>query len=393
MASQLGQILVEKGLLTEAQRRHAEQICQRTGKLFVSCVVDIGMVSEKDLYETLSNHFGVPFVDIKGAHIDETVIKIIPEDLALKHSVLPLAHKGNTLKLAVVDPSDTVALNEIRFITNCELELVLISELSLRLGQERLYSSDVSYESIIESIKSGELKEEREKAAKAPPVVIERISEDAPIIQLVDAILSDAIRKNASDVHIEPYEQFFRVRFRIDGVLHEIMRPPARLKGALISRIKVMADLDIAERRMPQDGRIKIKLTSGLVMDFRVNVIPTLFGEKVVLRLLDKSNLQLDMTKLGFEPEQLKDFMESISKSYGMVLVTGPTGSGKSTTLYSALSELNKMSVNIFTAEDPVEYSLPGINQVQIHEEIGFGFSQALRAFLRQDPDIIMVGE
>ncbi|MCB9029453.1 MAG: type IV-A pilus assembly ATPase PilB [Deltaproteobacteria bacterium] len=390
MNSQLGPILVEKGLLTDEQLLNAQQECELSGRLLPTCIVEIGMLSEKILYETLCQHFNIPYEDIRGQSIDETALKIIPHELAVKHSVLPLKLDGDKLKLAVADPSDTNGLNELKFIANCNLDIVLTSELSIRLGQERMYNKAVHYGRIIDSIKVEALKEEAE--AKQKPPKIEK-AEDAPIIQLADAILSDAIRKNASDIHIEPYENFFRVRFRIDGVLHEIMRPPPKLKSALISRIKVMASLDVAERRLPQDGRIKIHLSSGVSMDFRVNVIPTLFGEKMVLRLLDKSNLQLDMTKLGFEAEQLADFVDSITKTYGMVLVTGPTGSGKTTTLYSALSELNKVAVNVFTAEDPVEFNLPGINQVQVHEDIGFDFTAALRAFLRQDPDVIMVGE
>jgi type IV pilus assembly protein PilB len=265
-------------------------------------------------------------------------------------------------------------------------------ESEIKTTQERLYETNVSYDQIIDDL--GDEGVEVVDTAEAIDVnELERATEDAPVVKLVNAILADSIKKRASDIHVEPYEKAFRVRFRIDGVLYEIMKPPQKLKNAITSRLKIMAELDIAERRLPQDGRIKLRIGSGKEMDFRVNVLPTLFGEKVVLRLLDKSNLQLDMMKLGFEPKQLEDFQVAISKPHGMVLVTGPTGSGKTTTLYSALAELNKMTTNISTAEDPVEFNLMGINQAQMNDDIGFNFAAALRAFLRQDPDVIMVGE
>lgn len=392
MSSQVGEVLVEKGIISRDQLNHALKECEATGALLPSLVVEIGLASEKTVYEAISEHFKIPYQDVKNRAVDTTVIELIPHDLATKHTLLPIAVENETLMVAVADPSDVAALNDLKFLTGKDLKLVLSSELSIRLGQERLYAKAVAYESIIDSIRAEALHDE-EQHAKDKPVVVERVAEDAPIIQLVDAILGDAIRKNASDIHIEPYEQFYRVRFRIDGVLHEIMRPPVKLRSALISRIKVMSALDISERRLPQDGRIKLKMPSGVTMDFRVNCLPTLYGEKIVLRLLDKSNLQLDIAKLGFDPRQLTDFREAVHRPFGMILVTGPTGSGKSTTLYSALSELNDIETNIFTAEDPVEYNLPGINQVQVNEEIGFTFASALRAFLRQDPDVVMVGE
>ncbi len=392
MSSQVGEVLVEKGIISRDQLNHALKECEATGALLPSLVVEIGLASEKTVYEAISEHFKIPYQDVKNRAVDTTVIELIPHDLATKHTLLPIGVENETLMVAVADPSDVAALNDLKFLTGKDLKLVLSSELSIRLGQERLYAKAVAYESIIDSIRAEALHDEEQQAKDKPPI-IERVAEDAPIIQLVDAILGDAIRKNASDIHIEPYEQFYRVRFRIDGVLHEIMRPPVKLRSALISRIKVMSALDISERRLPQDGRIKLKMPSGVTMDFRVNCLPTLYGEKIVLRLLDKSNLQLDIAKLGFDPRQLTDFREAIHRPFGMILVTGPTGSGKSTTLYSALSELNDIETNIFTAEDPVEYNLPGINQVQVNEEIGFTFASALRAFLRQDPDVVMVGE
>ena len=292
----------------------------------------------------------------------------------------------------MVDPSNIIALNDIKFITGYDVKVVLASEAQLRHELDRLYEGNISYDEIFDDFDDGEIEvmgAEEELSLQE----LERATEDAPVVKLVNAILTDAIKKSASDVHIEPYEKTFRVRFRIDGVLYEIMKPPPKLKNAIISRIKIMADLDIAERRLPQDGRIKLKLGARKEMDFRVSVLPSLHGEKVVLRLLDKSTLQTDMTKLGFLADQQTSFTEAIYKPYGLVLVTGPTGSGKTTTLYSAITELNTTAVNISTAEDPVEFNLQGINQVQMHDDIGLNFAASLRSFLRQDPDIIMVGE
>ncbi len=392
-SSQIGEILVDRRIISREQLTYAIKESQQNGTLLPSCIVETGLASEKQVYDAISEHFNIPYMDVKNRHVEETVIKLIPHDLASKHTILPLGLDQDILTIAVADPSNMSAINDLRFSTGHDVKLILSSELSIRIGQERIYSKDFSYDRIINSIHAEALAAAEEQYSKSEMTVIERIPEDAPIIQLVDAILGDAIRQNASDIHIEPYEQFYRVRFRIDGIMHEIMRPPVKLRSALISRIKVMSNLDISERRLPQDGRIKMKMPSGVTMDFRVNCLPTLFGEKIVLRLLDKSNLQLDITKLGFDDRQLRDFRAAIHKPFGMILVTGPTGSGKSTTLYSALTELNKISSNVFTAEDPVEYNLPGINQVQVNEEIGFTFASALRAFLRQDPDIIMVGE
>jgi type IV pilus assembly protein PilB len=391
MSFKVGDVLVEKGIITSEQLSHAIKECEQSGSGLLSTIIDIGLAPEKTVYDTVAEKFNIPYQDVKNKIIEPTVIEILSHEIASKYAVLPLDLDSGSLLVAVADPSNLTTMNDLKFMTGKDLKLVLSSELSIRLAQERIYSKPIDYNELIASIKAEAL--QAEEQVKDKPVVIERITEEAPIIKLVDAILSDAVRRNASDIHIEPYEQFYRVRFRIDGVLHEIMRPPTNLKSALISRIKVMSNLDISERRLPQDGRIKIKLPSGISMDFRVNCLPTLYGEKIVLRLLDKSNLQLDISKLGFDDRQLRDFKEAIYKPFGMILVTGPTGSGKSTTLYSSLSELNDSETNIFTAEDPVEYNLPGINQVQVNEEIGFTFASALRAFLRQDPDVVMVGE
>ncbi|MDZ4784562.1 MAG: type IV-A pilus assembly ATPase PilB [bacterium] len=393
MSSQVGEILVERRIITREQLNHALKESSQSGSLLPSCIVEIGLAPEKAVYDAISDHYKIPYMDVKNRSVDETLIKLVPHEIATKHAIMPIGMENEALLVAVADPSDMVAINDLKFATGLDVKLVLSSELSIRLGQDRIYSKDVAYDRIIDDIRAEALAASDAAEAKSEGPIIEKIPEDAPIIQLVDAILSDAIRKNASDIHIEPYEQFYRVRFRIDGVMHEIMRPPIKLRNPLISRIKVMASLDISERRLPQDGRIKLKMSSGVAMDFRVNSLPTLFGEKIVMRLLDKSNLQLDIAKLGFDTRQLKDFRDAIHKPFGMILVTGPTGSGKSTTLYSALTELNKVTTNIFTAEDPVEYNLPGINQVQVNDEIDFTFASALRAFLRQDPDVIMVGE
>jgi type IV pilus assembly protein PilB len=306
--------------------------------------------------------------------------------------VVPISLSGSTLTLAMSDPSNIAAINEIKFITGYDVKVAVAAVSSIHAAIEQYYEQGAGVEEVLGEFE-GEDVEIVEGEGEIDVKELERATEDAPVVRLVNAILTSAIKRRASDIHLEPFERMFRVRFRVDGVLEEIMRPPLKLKNAITSRVKVMAQLDIAERRLPQDGRIKLKLGHGQEMDFRVSVLPTIFGEKIVLRLLDKSSLQLDMTKLGFDEEALKDFKDAIYKPYGMVLVTGPTGSGKTTTLYSALSELNKIVSNISTAEDPVEYNLVGINQVQIHEEIGLNFANALRSFLRQDPDIIMVGE
>jgi len=393
MSSQVGELLLRAGLLTSEQLNQASEAQQANGGGFLGThIVKCGFMSEEDLLQTMSEQYGVPIIELDTYDIASDVLELIPGNLAVKHHLVPLVKKETQLTVAMVDPSNMVGLNDIKFITGMDIQVVLALESQVKAKHEKLYDTAVSYDNIFEDLKDEDVEVvESEEAVNLAD--LEKSTEDAPVVKLVNAILTDAIKKGASDIHIEPYEKVFRVRFRIDGVLYEIMKPPPKLKNAITSRVKIMADLDIAERRMPQDGRIKLRLGSSTEMDFRVNVLPTLFGEKVVLRLLDKSNLQLDMTKLGFEVRQLKDFKEAIDKPHGMVLVTGPTGSGKTTTLYSALAELNKVTSNISTAEDPVEFNLVGINQAQMHEDIGFNFAAALRAFLRQDPDVVMVGE
>jgi type IV pilus assembly protein PilB len=305
---------------------------------------------------------------------------------------MPVNRAGSTLILATADPSNIYALDDIKFLTGYNIQPVVASEEAIRRCIEANYEQEDLLNQVMAGFDDAGIDFVTEDDDFDPALATNE-AEDAPVVKLVNLILTDAIKKQASDIHVEPYEKTFRVRYRIDGILYEVMKPPIKLRSAITSRIKIMSELDIAERRLPQDGRIKLKLGRGKEMDFRVSVLPTLFGEKVVLRLLDKSNLQLDMTKLGFEIDQLKQFKDSIHQPFGMVLVTGPTGSGKTTTLYSALSELNGVGENISTAEDPVDFNLVGINQVQMHEDIGLNFAAALRSFLRQDPDIIMVGE
>jgi type IV pilus assembly protein PilB len=392
MSSRLGDLLVKTGLIDQEQLAKALEAQKAHGGFLGSHICQLGYADEDALTKTIGEQYGVPIIELSDYTIEEQTVQLVPHELATKYGVVPLVRNGEVLTLAMTDPSNILALNDIKFLTGLDIKVVLAKSSQLKAEQDKIYEKAISYDSIIDDLDADDI-ELVDTGDDFDLDELERATEDAPVVKLVNAILTDAIKKNASDIHIEPYEKYFRVRFRIDGVMYEIMKPPPKLKNAITSRLKIMADLDIAERRLPQDGRIKLKLAKSREMDFRVNVLPTLFGEKVVLRLLDKSNLQLDMTKLGFEPGQLSEFQKGILKPFGMVLVTGPTGSGKTTTLYSALSELNKVTTNISTAEDPVEFNLPGINQAQMQEDIGFNFASALRAFLRQDPDVIMVGE
>lgn len=393
MSSRVGNVLLKAQLINEEQLAQAEELQRQNGGLLGSALVSLGFVEEPALVELLGSQYGLPIVKLEEYQVEPDVLNLIPHNLANKHQLIPLQLQGSTLTVAMADPSNILALNDIKFITGFDIQVVLCAESDIKIHLEKLYEGNISYDSIIDDFGDAGDVEIVGGEDELDLHALERATEDAPVVKLVNAILTDAIKKGASDIHIEPYEKVFRVRFRIDGVLYEIMKPPYKLKNAITSRLKIMADLDIAERRLPQDGRIKLKLGNRREMDFRVSVLPGLFGEKVVLRLLDKSNLQTDMTKLGFDEAQFKSFREAISKPFGLVLVTGPTGSGKTTTLYSALTELNKTTTNISTAEDPVEFNLPGINQVQMHDDIGLNFAAALRSFLRQDPDVIMVGE
>ncbi|WP_224982643.1 type IV-A pilus assembly ATPase PilB [Geomonas agri] len=392
--SRLGELLVTNNLITKEQLKQAlaEQKAAGGQLRLGSILVRDGLINEADLTSFLSKQYGVPTINLADYEVDAAVVKIIPAEIAHKYQIVPVNRAGSTLIIAMSDPSNIFAIDDIKFMTGYNVEVVVVAESSIKTAIDRFYDQSASLADVMSDLEMEDLEvigDEEEIDVGS----LERATEDAPVVKLVNLILTDAIKKKASDIHIEPYEKYFRVRYRIDGVLYEVMKPPLKLKNAITSRIKIMSELDIAERRLPQDGRIKIKLGGGKDMDFRVSVLPTLFGEKIVLRLLDKSNLQLDMTKLGYEPEALEHFQREIHKPFGMVLVTGPTGSGKTVSLYSALSELNKVTENISTAEDPVEFNFAGINQVQMHEDIGLNFAAALRAFLRQDPDVIMIGE
>jgi type IV pilus assembly protein PilB len=393
MSTRLGELLIRRGLLTTSQLTKATEEQEAGATALSAVLVKLGFLSEADLAGCLQKEYHLSLVDPSAMNIPNEVLRLIPTTLVQRHHLVPINLSGSSLTLAMSDPSNIVAINEVKFLTGYDVKVAVACVSAITAAIELFYEQGSGeYDEVLTEIEGGDFElvgNDEEIDLKE----LERATEDAPVVRLVNAILTSAIKRRASDVHLEPFERMFRVRFRVDGVLEEIMRPPLKLKNAITSRLKVMAVLDIAERRLPQDGRIKLKLERGQEMDFRVSVLPTIFGEKIVLRLLDKSNLQLDMTKLGFEESALKDFKDAIYKPYGMVLVTGPTGSGKTTTLYSALSELNKIGSNISTAEDPVEFNLVGINQVQIHEEIGLNFASALRSFLRQDPDIIMVGE
>ncbi|HHN64103.1 MAG TPA: type IV-A pilus assembly ATPase PilB [Nitrospirae bacterium] len=430
MAAKLGQLLLSANLVTETQLKEALNLQKKEGGRLGSKLVKLGYLTEEKLVSFLSKQYGVPAINLSDYEIDPAVLKLIPAEMAKKYLIIPVARVGATLTVAMADPSNIFAIDDIKFMTGYNVEVVVASESSIIDAITKYYSGKGALvqkgqqqqaATVIQpkDFTLSDLEDEEEEDFDTPePTVdvnefdklvgtaldtIETVedSEDeeiireveAPIVKLVNGILINAIKEGASDIHIEPYEKVLRVRYRIDGVLYDRMNLPIKIKNAITSRVKIMSKLDIAERRLPQDGRIKLKLGKRREIDFRVSTLPCLFGEKTVLRILDKSNLQVDLTKLGFEEDQLQDFMDAIEKPYGMVLVTGPTGSGKTTTLYSALNHLNKPGINIMTAEDPVEYNFHGINQVQTKEEIGLTFASALRSFLRQDPDIIMVGE
>lgn len=391
MEPRIAELFVRGGILTREQLKEAVEKEKEDGLNLVQQLVRLGFTTEDRLTQFLAKQFSIEKVELDNAQIEDSVFNLVSPPLVQKHQLIPLRLSGSTLTVAMTDPTNLIAINEIKFITGYGVHVVLASASAVKKVLEQRFGG-VSYDEVLKKFGGDEM----EVIHDEEDVDIQELQQatmDAPVVTLVNAILADAAKRSASDVHVEPYEKLFRVRFRIDGLLQEIMTPPPKLKNALISRLKVMANLDIAERRKTQDGRIKLKRGPGQELDIRVSVLPTLFGEKIVMRLLDKSNLQLDMSKLGFDPRALSLFKEAIYKPYGMILITGPTGSGKSTTLYSALSELNKVDVNISTAEDPVEYNLMGINQVQVKDEIGLTFAACLRSFLRQDPDIIMVGE
>lgn len=438
MAAKLGQILIASSIITEDQLKQALSAQKREGGRLGTNLVKLGFITEERLVAFLSKQYGVPAINLSDYKIDSAVLKLVPADMAKKYLIMPVARVGATLTIAMADPSNVFAIDDVKFMTGYNVEVVVSSESAIISGITTYYlgkgenvlaisgssqksaattnailqakdytfsDTDLSagadfggmeegpqvsvedFDSIVGNALDGvDVLEDKDDSEVVRDV-------EAPIVKLVNGVFVNAIKSGASDIHIEPYENSLRVRYRVDGVMYTVMNLPTKIRAALTSRIKIMSKLDIAERRLPQDGRIKLKFGKKREIDFRVSVLPCLFGEKTVLRLLDKANLQVDLTKLGFEVSALDDFMEALNKPYGMILVTGPTGSGKTTTLYSALNHLNKADTNIMTAEDPVEYNFMGINQVQMKEEIGLTFAAALRSFLRQDPDIIMVGE
>ncbi|MBZ5510660.1 MAG: type IV-A pilus assembly ATPase PilB [Acidobacteriia bacterium] len=400
MSQRLGDLLVKEKVITQEQLDQALKVQKESGTRLGSILVKLGYLSDEDVTNFLSRQYGVPAINLAYFEIDPTVVKLIPYETAKRYQILPLSRVGASLTIAMVDPTNVFAMDDIKFMTGFNIEPVVASESSILDGIEKAYgaSHEEDLEKVMASMTEGgdadvELQAEEEEMGLSE---LEKAADEAPIVKLVNLILTDAVKKGASDIHVEPYEKEYRVRFRVDGILQTMMSPPMKLKDAITSRIKIMAKLDISEKRLPQDGRIMLKVNLGgrkKQLDYRVSTLPTLWGEKIVMRLLDKENLRLDMTKLGFEPESLVKFEKAILKPYGMVLVTGPTGSGKTNTLYSAISRLNVPDTNIMTAEDPVEFQLAGVNQVQMKESIGLNFAAALRAFLRQDPNIILVGE
>ncbi len=391
--NRLGELLVREKRISLEQLRDAQKSQRDDNVSLGYALAKMGAISDQEITDFLSQQYRVQSIDLSEYEIDKELIQLVSYQVCERHKIIPVSRAGNSLIVAMSDPSNLNAIDDIKFLTGYNVEPVVASETAILETLEALYGSpELSYDDIMDGFDETEIEVASEEE-EASALDLERASEDAPVVRLCNAILINAIEKGASDIHVEPYEKVLRVRYRVDGVLLEEMTPPIKLKNAISSRLKIMSSLDIAERRLPQDGRIKLKLGKGREMDFRVSCLPTLWGEKMVLRLLDKSNLQLDMTKLGFEPKPLGDFRDAIHQPYGMVLVTGPTGSGKTTSLYSALADLNDSETNISTAEDPIEFNLMGINQVQMHEDIGLNFAAALRSFLRQDPDIIMVGE
>ncbi len=396
MAPKIGHLLVTNKIITEEQLVNAIELQKKDGGRIGSSLVKLGFITDDRLVQFLSKQYGVPAVNLSSEQIDPSVVKFIPHEVASKYQIFPVSKNGASLTLAMADPSNVFAIDDIKFMTGYNVKPVVASESAIKEVISRYYEQQSdALQTVMDSItdfQDGGLDLIQEREEDVDVSELKTAVEEAPVVKLVNLILGEAIMRGASDIHFEPYEKSLRVRYRIDGVLYDVMQPPVKMKAALSSRIKIMSELDISERRLPQDGRIKLKIKDKSV-DLRVSTLPTLFGEKIVMRILDKSSLTLELTKLGFEEQSLRDFNDSICSPYGMVLVTGPTGSGKTTTLYSALSTVNKIDVNIMTAEDPVEYNLLGINQVHVREEIGLTFAAALRSFLRQDPDIIMVGE
>jgi type IV pilus assembly protein PilB len=389
MKADVGQKLVQANLVTEDDLRRAQQIEKREGGSLSGTLVKLGVLTEERLLSFLSGLYETPSIDLDQAEVDPAVVRMIPSEVAMKSQVVPVGRSGRTLRIAMANPANFFAIDDIKFVTGHEVEVLVATEAAVKRAIDRLYDNAESMADVMKSMEADDLEvvEASDDDGDAGA-----IGDQAPVVKFVNSLITEAVRRGASDIHIEPYEKKLRVRFRVDGVLQETPAPPVRMRAAILSRLKIMAELDIAERRVPQDGRIKIRVLKRTI-DLRVSTLPTIFGEKIVLRILDKGNLALDLTKLGFDPRALEHFMRAIHSPFGMVLVTGPTGSGKTTTLYSALSRINTPATNIMTAEDPVEYNLEGINQVNVHDAVGLTFAAALKAFLRQDPNIVMVGE
>jgi len=398
--TRLGDLMVKESLISQVQLSQALESQKKNGGRLGSCLVKLGFVSDEDVTTFLSRQYGVPSINLTYFEVDPDVVRLVPEDTARRYEVVPLSRVGSSLTIAMVDPTNVFAMDDIKFMTGFNVEPVVASEGAIREAIDKFYSQAQgdALSKFMEEVTDdeGDVLELEAGETELSADELERAAGDAPVVKLVNIILREALGRGASDIHMEPYEKEYRVRYRIDGILHTVMNPPMKMKDAIISRMKIMSKLDIAEKRLPQDGRIMLRLQQNgkkKTLDFRVSVLPTMWGEKVVLRLLDKENLRLDMTKLGFEQDSLDKFEKAILKPYGMVLVTGPTGSGKTNTLYSSIARLNSPDTNILTAEDPVEFNIMGINQVQMKEQIGLNFAAALRSFLRQDPNIILVGE
>ena len=384
---------IREGLIDADQLSAALQDAKEGGTRVGYSLVKLGFVGENELTRMLSKQYRLPAVDLEKVDVDAKIYKLIDGDMAYQHLVLPLRRVGRTLTVAMANPSEMEAIDVLRFKTRYDIEPVIVGEYTLRKHLEKYYGvSEDQVEDLLGDFLEEDLEFVEDEVDDESLAALEAAVDAAPVVKFINGLLTDAVRKGVSDIHIEPYEKEIRVRYRMDGTLYEVMKPPMKMKAALVSRIKILSDLNIAERRVPQDGRIKLRMKRKVV-DFRVSTLPVIFGEKIVMRILDAGNLTFDLSGFGFEPQAEKEFMGSIANPYGMVLVTGPTGSGKTTTLYSALSQINDEGVNIMTAEDPVEYNLHGINQVLVRNEIGMSFAAALRAFLRQDPNIIMVGE
>jgi type IV pilus assembly protein PilB len=389
----LGDLFVREGLITQEQLDEALGEAKQSRTRIGFALVKLGFVAENQLTRALAKQFRVPAVDLEKVKVEDKILRLVPEEVAMKHRVLPLRKVGRTLTVAMANPTDMGAIDNLKFITRYEIEPVIVGDYTLQKHLENYYGlGETKMQEMLGDLLDEEVEVLEDQEEDISVAALEAEVDKAPVVKFINGLLTDAVIKGVSDIHIEPYEKEVRIRYRIDGALQEVMKPPPKMKAALTSRIKILADLNIAERRVPQDGRIKMRMKNRVV-DFRVSTLPVIFGEKIVLRILDKGNLSFDLAQFGFEPKAEKDFMSAIANPYGMVLVTGPTGSGKTTTLYSALSRVNVEDVNIMTAEDPVEYNLHGINQVQVRTEIGMSFAAALRAFLRQDPNIIMVGE